>query len=194
MNYELEFEISKKVFKPEMVTSGTMTITRVTDDYNRVKIRDQYDVSQPNGIINYVCGTVFLSDSNNNHISITSFKFDEFDNNNIEFKDGNIKLLECLLPLRQFYIIKPTTFSVKPNIGDDRTKIHLISSEIGTFKFEVFDYSGNLVDTFYLNRANKSDTEELFYDLRLDNKTQGAYFIKLTAPWTTITKSLIIVK
>ena len=193
-NYELEFDISKKVFKPESVTSGTMQITRVNEDINRVKIRDQYDVSQPNGIINYVCGTVYLSDSTSNHVSIISLKFDEFDNPDIEKEDGKIKLLECLLPLRQFVIFTPTNFSINPNISEDYSKIQLKTSEVGTFKFEVFDYTGNLVDTFYLNRANKSDSEELNYDLRLDNKTQGAYFIKLTAPWSTMTKSLMIVK
>lgn len=193
-NYELEFDISKKVFKPELVTSGTMQITRVNEDINRVKIRDQYDVSQPNGIINYVCGTVYLSDSTSNHVSIISLKFDEFDNPDIEKEDGKIKLLECLLPLRQFVIFTPTNFSINPNISEDYSKIQLKTSEVGTFKFEVFDYTGNLVDTFYLNRANKSDSEELNYDLRLDNKTQGAYFIKLTAPWSTMTKSLMIVK
>ncbi len=194
MNYELEFDINKKVFKPEMVTSGVMSITRVTDDYNRVRIRDQYDVSRPNGIINYVCGTVLLADSSVNHIDISSFKFNEFTNNTIEFDNGTIKLIECLITLRQFNIIKPTTFSINPNISDDFTKIHLTSSEVGTFTFEVYDYTGNLVDRFELKRNSKSDTEELYHDLRLDNKTQGAYFIKMTAPWTTITKSLIIVK
>jgi len=192
--YTLELDVNKKLFMPDKVDFGTFTVSKIDDEMNRITITASHNLKNQNGVINHICGRVLLSDSIDNKAIINSFKFDNYDISTNVIKNGNIKLTQCQFGIRHIDLIKVTNFSISPNISDDYSKINLVSSEVGTFKFEVFDYTGNLVDTFYLKRANKSDSDELNYDIRLDNKTQGVYFIKLTAPWSTITKSMIVVR
>ena len=82
--------------------------------------------------------------------------------------------------------------SVSPNPASDQLKMSFYLSKVDDVSVEIMDIAGRIVKTWEMNRF-VAGSHELTWDINSDSRPEeGLYFVRLTTPSQTISKSILL--
>lgn len=190
-NYEIKVKFNKSIFSPEYVQSGRIVSIGENSFYHIVHIEDYTGSRYINNIpsdINYICGTILLSDIKRNILEISEFK--QLDSLNYSNYNGSITIDQCAFQIRQVNAILPIRFDL---IQDSET-INIISesNQIGNYNVKIIDINGRIV---LFDNWSQISKESIYKSILFSKSflSQGIYIIVYQAPWEIRTEKFAII-